>query len=361
MKRACPELAPLEPPAAAELAPLMDEAVPTPTESTALVRSSDMPAPLALAQPPAITLPENGYVVYFVAQLVSPNSRRAMASTLRQVLVRFFRWEGKPEEFAWHQLRYAHTAALRTWMSSVYAPATANRVLVAVRGILRQCYRLEQLTEREYRLAVDVPCVRGSRTSPGRFVPIGEVRAMFEAIATQPPELAARNAAMLALLYGAGLRRQEVAGLDIESVTPDGGLRLVGKGNKERVVPLPLGARAAMAAWLALRGPEPGPLFWPTKGRGTRLQPGGRLCGEDVYQAVLRWAELAGIPSLSPHDLRRSYGSTLLDGGADIKTAADLMGHSSVLTTARYDRRDERTRVRAAELVCVPFGAQPRD
>lgn len=328
--------------------------VPTPTEPAALVRSSGMPTALAIVPP--TPLPESGFAIYFVAQLVSPKSRRSMLSTLRQVVRRFFGFDGEPAAFDWPQLRYVHTAALRTWLATTYAPATANRVLVAVRGILRQCYRLEQIGERDYRLAVDVPHVRGVRTQPGRFVPVGEVRAMFEAIRSKSgPELAARDAAMLALLYGAGLRRAELADLDHESIVGDA-LRLIGKGNKERVVPMPSGARAALASWLAVRGDAGGPLFWPTKGRGTRLQPGQRLDDGDVYAAVKRWGRLAGVPKLSPHDLRRSYVSTLLDAGADLVTTAGLTGHASVTTTARYDRRDERTRVRAAELVCVPFG-----
>lgn len=317
----------------------------------------------------AAPLVENPFAVYFAGRLLSPKSRRSQLSKLRRVLRLFFRFEGEPRDFPWHTLRYGHIEALRGWMASVWplangrigaAPQTCNGVLTTLRGILRQCYRLELISERDFRLCSEVPNVKGHRVPTGRMVPTGEARAMFEAVRErQAPELAARNAAMLGVLYGGGLRRGELAGLDLANVNAERtGLRFVGKGNKERVVPLPAGAVAALEAWLALRGDAPGPLFYPTAGQGTRLAPGERISEATVYSTVKRIAKIAGVPDLSPHDYRRNYGSTLLDG-ADIKTVSKLMGHSSMLTTGMYDRRDERAALAASELVFVPFdGAQ---
>jgi integrase len=328
--------------------------VPDQDQPAALARFEGMSNAIAL--PTAAPVPENPYALYFVGQLVSDKSRRSMRSTLGQLLKRFFQWPGAAHAFPWHELRFKHLAALRTWLATTYAPATANRALVAVRGILRQAFRLGLIAEADYRLAVEVEAVRGSRTTPGRLVTVGEVRALFEAIRGHyPPALAARNAAMLALLYGAGLRRGELAGLTLASVSPQG-LRLVGKGNKERLVPLPGGAVAALSAWCTVRGEAPGPLFWSAC-RGSKPQPGEPLTDGDIYAAVKRWGSLAGIPPLTPHDLRRSYVSELIDSGADFKVAADLCGHASIFTTARYDRRGDEARRRAADLVCVPFEA----
>jgi len=291
-------------------------------------------------------------------RLLAATGRRSMACTVKKVLVRFFGWQGDPWQFPWHELRYLHTAAMRSWLaSSGYAPATANRAMVAVRGILRQCYRLDQISERDFRLACDgLETVRGSRPAPGRFVPGGELRALFRAIRERSrcPELAARNAALVAVLYGGGLRRAEVCALDLEHVIGVE-LRVHGKGNKVRLVHLPAGSAAALAAWLALRGDAPGPLFWPAGRSGTVLRPGVRLSADSLWSMLRTLADRAGVPGLTPHDLRRSFVSELLDQGADISTVKEMAGHASVNTTARYDRRGERAKAKASELLCVPF------
>lgn len=306
---------------------------------------------------------ENGYVAYIVGRLVAPSGRRSMVSKIRGALRRFFGWQGEPQDFDWPDLRYTHMLALRTFLADTAAPRTANNVLTAFRSILRECYELEQIGEADYRRAVSVKNVRGSRAPVGRMVPIGEVRALFEAARAhaRTPELGARNAAVLGLLFGAGLRRAELVGIDVGNVRFEGSkpveLRLVGKGNKERLVPLPGGARKAVAAWLAVRGPEPGPLFWATRGSGTRLVP-VRVADDLPGDLLGQLAGLAGVPHLTPHDARRTYISTLIR--RDIKTAARLAGHASIMTTENYDRRGhDEARAAVDDLICVPFDASP--
>lgn len=301
---------------------------------------------------------ENGYVLYIVGRLVAPSGRRSMVSKIRGALRRFFDWQGEPQDFDWPELRYEQMVALRTWLAGSCAPRTANNTLTAFRAILRECYMLGQIPEPDYRRAVSVENVRGSREQVGRLVPLGEQRALFEAARdhSRTPELAARNAAMLAVLFGAGLRRAELVGLDVANLRPAGEpveLRLIGKGNKERLVPLPGGSRKALCAWLAVRGAEPGPLFYATRGSGTRLI--ASRVAEDLPGDLLdHLAALAGIPHLTPHDCRRTYVTTLLR--RDIKIAARLAGHASITTTEHYDRRGhDEARAAVDELVCVPF------
>jgi integrase len=127
-----------------------------------------------------------------------------------------------------------------------------------------------------------------------------------------------------------------------------------GKGNKSRRVPVANGALDALLDWLTVRGSDPDPLFVP-------INPGGRLVvGQHMTpQAVLnllakRGAE-AKIPDFSPHDLRRTFISDLLDRGADIATVQKLAGHAQVTTTARYDRRGDRAKLAAVDLLSVPY------
>jgi site-specific recombinase XerD len=164
----------------------------------------------------------------------------------------------------------------------------------------------------------------------------------------------ARDAALLAVAYGGGLRRHEVVGLDFADYDRRSGTLIVrGKGAKERKGFVTNGARNALENWLAMRGDSTGPMFVPI-GKGGRMHL-RRLSDQAVYTILRRLAVRARVDKFSPHDLRRSFVGDLLDAGADVVTVQGLAGHASVTTTARYDRRGERTRRRAIELLHVPY------
>ena len=114
------------------------------------------------------------------------------------------------------------------------------------------------------------------------------------------------------------------------------------------------GAKAALDAWLAVRGAEPGPLFWPAAGRGRALV-NGRMSDQAILLVLRKRAKEAKVAPFTPHDLRRTFIGDLLDAGADMAVVQRLAGHASVQTTARYDRRGEETKRRAAELLHVPY------
>src|SRR5947208_2890511 len=166
---------------------------------------------------------------------------------------------------AWHALRYQHTQAVRTALAERYAPATANRMLAALRGVLREAWRLGLMNAEDFHRAADLPAVRGSTLPRGRAITSGELRAMFQAIAAdRRAAVRARDAALLALLYAGGLRRAEVVALDVANYdAAAGALRVRGKGRKERLLYATNGAQDALAAWLEVRGPDAGPLFLP--------------------------------------------------------------------------------------------------
>jgi site-specific recombinase XerD len=171
--------------------------------------------------------------------------------------------------------------------------------------------------------------------------------------ANDPTPAGARDAAIIALLYGCGLRRAELVALDFGDYI-GGKLRVIGKGNKERWAYLANGAARAMGDYLTVRGDAPGPLFWAGR-RGGHLVPGDRLTTQAVFVILRSRAKAAGVAELSPHDMRRTFVGDLLDAGADIATVAALAGHANVTTTARYDRRGERAKEQAAGLLPVPY------
>ncbi len=205
--------------------------------------------------------------------------------------------------------------------------------------------------------AIDLPAVRGERLPRGRGLSRGELRALFESCRGGKPA-DARDAALLAVLYAAGLRRSEVVDLQITDYDPETGVITVrGKGNKERTAYVDDGAADAMNAWIAARGSESGPLFTPISKSGEiTIRP---ITDQAVYEILRSRAKKAKVKSFSPHDLRRSCVSDLLDAGVDISVVQQFVGHANVTTTARYDRRGEHAKKRAAKSLHVPFVVVP--
>ncbi len=259
-----------------------------------------------------------------------------------------------PEACPWHGLRHRHVAALRASLADRYAPSSANKALSGIRGVLRAAWRLGLIPTDAYRRAADVPAVRGSRLPAGRSLDAGELSALFRSCADGTPG-GARDAAAFGLMFGCGLRRSEAAAVRLEDLDPGtGAVRVIGKGNRERTVYAPRGARAALGAWLDARGRAEGPLLTRVSQTGAAsLLP---MTAQSLMARLRKRAREAGIAHCSPHDLRRSFVSAALEAGADIAMVQTLAGHASPVTTARYDRRPETARAAAAQLVHVPFG-----
>ncbi|MES2463060.1 MAG: tyrosine-type recombinase/integrase [Armatimonadota bacterium] len=302
------------------------------------------------------SLAENPAAVYLTS--LAPGSRRTMREALDTIadLVSAGRC---PDclRLDWSSLRYAETAAIRAVLAERYSAATVNKMLSALRGTLKAAWRLGLLSAEEYQRARDIDSVSNDVLPAGRSLDTAEIVALMAACQSDPtPDLGARDAAILALLYGCGLRRAEVVTLTVADcrVSERGtDLRVLGKRNKQRLVPLAGGAARAVANWLRIRGEADGPLFNPYR-KGGRRQTGG-LTTQAVYKMLQERARTAGVADFSPHDCRRTFVGDLLDRGADIVTVQKLAGHASVSTTARYDRRGETTKRRAAELLHVPY------
>jgi site-specific recombinase XerD len=308
----------------------------------------------AITNTQALTVSEGGLdhnpaAVYLAG--LAPRSRRTMGDGLA-VIARIVTGDDGADYLSipWHQLRFQHTAAIRSQLAERYAYSTANRILSAMRGVLRAAWKLGLMGAEDYQTAVSVENVKGETVPAGRHVPIGEVTAILNTCEQDAGGI--RDAAIISLLYAGGLRRAELVSLDLADYDrAAGSLKVQGKRNKARLVPVVNGAAAALADWLTVRGDAPGALFLGTGNR----QRGGRLTTQAIYNMLLTRAAAAGIGKLSPHDFRRSFVGELLDRGADISTVQKLAGHANVTTTARYDRRGEEAKKRAAELLHVPY------
>jgi site-specific recombinase XerD len=255
----------------------------------------------------------------------------------------------------WAALRYQHTAAVRSRLLDRYASATANRILSALRGVLEQTWLLGQMSAEDYHRAARLSPVIGEALPAGRELSAEEIASLIQNCIKDGSPIGIRDAAIISILFGAGLRREEITKLNLDDFTPDDAKLLIrGKRSKQRFAYLGDGALAALLTWLELRGTDDGPLFVPLK-RGGTLRFGGRLSPQSIYFLLKVRAKRAGVKPFTPHDLRRTFVSRLLDAGVDIAIVAKMAGHSNIQTTARYDRRPEETKQRAAKLLKIPY------
>jgi integrase len=192
------------------------------------------PTDATAAAVPTVAGGANPATVY-LARLTSAESRRAMATSLEllaELLVDGHpadraqrgrrRRTGQPLAIAvpWHQLRYGHTQALRSWLAEHCSPAAANRHLAALRGVLREAWRLGLMNGEDLARAVDLASVPGTSLPAGRYVEDGEVRRLVAACLADDSPGGRRDAAVLAILFVGGLRRAEAVALDIGDYDP---------------------------------------------------------------------------------------------------------------------------------------------
>jgi integrase/recombinase XerD len=212
---------------------------------------------------------------------------------------------------------------------------SAARTVVAVRGFHKFAVR-DGLTRADPAAQVKPPAP--AKRLP-KALPLADVEAMLETAGSAGTTLALRDRALLELLYGTGARISEAVGLDVDDLDMSPGqgqVLLRGKGSKERMVPVGSYAREAISAYLVRARPE-----LVAGGRGTPAMflnaRGGRLSRQSAWTVLVKTAERAGVTAdVSPHTMRHSFATHLLDGGADVRVVQELLGHASVTTTQVY-------------------------
>ena len=206
---------------------------------------------------------------------------------------------------------------LRAWLENLhgadYAPSTIGRKLACVRTYFRFGKR-EGWAKDNPAKELDLP--RRDQVLP-RVLTEGEVVDLLDQVSS------ARDRAMLEVMYAGGLRVSELVGLDLENVNlDDAHVRVMGKGGRERICPIGQAAVAALRAYLAERGEGPGALFLNYKG--------GRLTDRSVRKIM------KVVGTATPHTLRHSYATHMIDHGADVRSLQDLLGHKSITSTQIY-------------------------
>lgn len=311
----------------------------------------------AITRPPVLALVSGGVgnraadpVELYLLSL-APSSRRTMRQSL-DVVANAASAGATSATLDWSSFTYATVSRVRAALAEHYAPASANKCLAALRGVLRQAMLTDQMSASEFAKCCAVKAVRGSATSAGRSISTRDITALLTSCDSESA-MGRRDAAMIALLYGCGLRRSEVVAIDIGDYDCSArSLKVLGKGQKSRTAFLNTGAVAALESWLDARGRELGPLF-------TRVTQDGRVTGtrlssQAVYRLAGRTSKRANVERPSPHDFRRTFVTDLLERGADLAIVQRLVGHASPATTARYDHRGDAAQRRAVELLCLP-------
>ena len=210
---------------------------------------------------------------------------------------------------------------------------SAARTVVAVRGFHKFAVA-DGLATLDPASAVKPPTP--AKRLP-KALPLADVEAILEAAGAPDTTLALRDRALLEVLYGTGARISEAVGLDIDDVdTVDATVLLRGKGSKERLVPVGGYALDAVAAYLTRARPELATSRTPGGAMFLNAR-GGRLSRQSSWAVLVKAAERAGVTrDVSPHTMRHSFATHLLDGGADVRVVQELLGHAAVTTTQVY-------------------------
>jgi len=281
-----------------------------------------------------------------VEKHASPHTIRAYGRDLAQ-WVRFVAQSERADAVAACLVLGATTRDVRAWLAALHGrgldAVSVARKLAAVRSLYRFLAR-RGVVRRNPAREVRAPRVARKLVT---FLPTDEAKAMVDARALGG-DARERDVAVLEMLYATGLRVSELAGLDLDAVDRDARtVRVLGKGGKERMVPYGAPAARALDTYLGRRATDRGPVFVNARG--------GRLTPRSIHTIVRRAARAAGVTRrVSPHTLRHTFATHLLDGGADLRMIQELLGHSRLSTTQRY------THVSTVQLLKTYEAAHPR-
>ncbi len=276
----------------------------------------------------------------YLLSLNSPRSRQTMASFLN--IVARILGASDLSDCSWGSIRRHHVMALVDMLrDSGLAVATVNTYLSALRGVAAEAWMLKLMSVEDYQHIRAVRSVRGNVLPRGRALRKEEISALFAACDADHTSKGLRDAALIGVILGCGLRRTEAVSLSWDDISfQEKALKVHGKGNKMRVSYVPAGAWERLMVWIEqIRGEHAGPLFVRIRRHDTLTED--RLTDQAVYHILQVRQQMAGIVRCAPHDLRRTFATAMLDSGEDLITVKDALGHASVSTTQKYDRRGD--------------------
>ena len=284
----------------------------------------------------------------YLMSLQSAASRKTMGSHLTRVANLL--GVDNIQDCPWERLTRQHVfAILHALQQQHLAPTTINTLLAAIKGGAGEARAMRLIDTDTFIDIKSVRSVRGSRLPAGRALTAREVAQLLGACERDKSLVAVRDLTLFKVMIGTGLRRREAISLTLADLREqDRSLLIRGKGNKHRRVFLPAGAYESLSYWLdQVRGTAPGPLFVRFYRYDTIThQP---ITAQSIYKALSKRCLEAGIEEASPHDLRRTFATNMLNEGIDTITLQRMMGHASLETTKKYDMRGENAMRLAAD------------
>lgn len=287
---------------------------------------------------------EKNPVSLYLASLTS-GSRQTMIYSLKEIVRTIT--SGQSDNiyvFPFWSLELAHIQLLKNTLSETHSINTTNLYLSAVKGVLKNSWRLGLISQEEYARKVDIKGVTGSDPKHGRALTKSEINKLLQSCDNTIKGI--RDKALLSILIFTGMRRSEVAALTYDNFTEieyegkRGYLIQIshGKGNKSRQVYAQSYVYESVLAWIGIRGIQDGFMF-PRLSKMNDLTK--HISSQTIYDTLLDMGKKAGVDRFAPHDLRRTAITSMLDQGFDIATISKIAGHSGIGTTQRYDRRND--------------------
>ena len=272
---------------------------------------------------------------------LSPSGRRPMKSQLN-IACKLLGHQGSAENFDWNTVSFEQAHIVRSTMLELgYAVNTINLTLSGLRGIAKTAFNLDQISGDNMLRINAVKNVKGSATRIGRNINRAEIKQLLKSCKKlSSPEKSLREKALLMIGFGAGLRCLELCHLEIDDLDRETGILRVrkGKGRKQRQLYLAKSVISAIEEWIVKRGNHPGPLFNRIRRYGVITQE--PLSPSGITHTLKAIQKKANTDPFTPHDMRRSFITHLLETGTDINVVRQLAGHCDVSTTVQYDRRD---------------------
>ncbi|MFC6338692.1 tyrosine-type recombinase/integrase [Pseudomonas sp. CCM 7891] len=289
----------------------------------------------------------------YLARLAS-SSQLTMRYVLQDAADRLGFEEVNLEDIPWHLLQPEQVMALVAVLrEDGYAPNTSSLYVNAVRGVMNEAWRMSLISQDHLLKMRSVKATSGTRLSPGRNLRRSLIRELLDVCAADPRPQGLRDAAVIAILYGSGMRKSESVNLDLAQVNfEERSLRVIGKGNKELIKYAPAWALAKLQAWLAFRreqlkeGEEDDSFLFNRIRRGSHVTR-ERITKHAIYYIARQRGQQVGV-KIMPHDFRRSFITRVIEEH-DLSIAQKLAHHTNIQTTASYDVRDDNERRRAID------------
>jgi site-specific recombinase XerD len=285
---------------------------------------------------------------------LAPSSQLTMRYVLQDAADRFGFEDINLEDIDWHLLQPEHVIALVAALrEDGYAPNTSSLYVNAVRGVMNEAWRMSLISQEHLLKMRTVKAAPGTRLSQGRNLRRTLIREMIDVCAADPRPQGLRDAAVIGILYGSGMRKSESVNLDLAQINFDErSLRVIGKGNKELIKYAPGWAFAKLQAWLEFRreqlkeGEQDDSFLFNRIRRGSHITR-ERITKHAIYYIARQRGQQVGV-KIMPHDFRRSFITRVIEEH-DLSIAQKLAHHTNIQTTANYDVRDDNERRRAVE------------